>query len=170
MRLPNAIHGHACTTIGNDIYISGGIHGEAAESSRDFLRLELFAGDTWHKRASMSIARFGHQMVTVGDRIYSFLGMFEQYCDIERYDTTRDQWTRIRPLLNDRFCYGLSATADGRIMLFGGRKWHNGQEVVMSNVMEYDTETDTWRELCRMPGPLCGTKCVQLPILHTAET
>ncbi|KAL2085853.1 hypothetical protein ACEWY4_019173 [Coilia grayii] len=168
--LPHAIHGHACATIGNTAYISGGIHGEEVDSSRDVLRLDMFAGDAWEKCASMSIARFGHQMVAVGERIYSFLGMYEQFCDIERYDPSRDQWTRIRPLLNDRFCYGLAATADGRVLLFGGRKWHDGQEVVMANVMEYDTESDAWRELCRMPGPLCGTKCVQLPLLHTDET
>lgn len=168
--LPHAIHGHACAVLGNAVYISGGIHGEAVESSKDVLHLDTFEGQAWEKRAAMSIARFGHQMAAVGEQIYSFLGMYEQFCDIERYDPALNQWTRLRPLLNDRFCYGLAATANGRVLLFGGRKWHDGQEVVMSNVMEYDTENDTWRDLCRMPGPLCGTKCVQIPILDTAET
>ncbi|XP_076147320.1 kelch-like protein 34 [Alosa pseudoharengus] len=168
--LPHAVHGHACAVLDKSIYISGGIHGEAIESSRDVLHLDMLQGHVWAKRAAMSIARFGHQMATVGERIYSFLGMYEQFCDIERYDPELDQWTRLRPLLNDRFCYGLSVTSDGRVLLFGGRKWHDGQEVVMSNVMEYDTESDAWRELCRMPGPLCGTQCVHLAILDTPAT
>ncbi|XP_062377754.1 kelch-like protein 34 [Sardina pilchardus] len=168
--LPHAVHGQACAVLGRRVYISGGIHGEAVESSKDVLCLDVSEGRAWEKRAAMSVARFGHQMAAVGGRIYAFLGMYEQFCDIERYDPELDQWTRLRPLLNDRFCYGLSATPDGRVLLFGGRKWHDGQEVVMSNVMEYDTESDTWRELCRMPGPLCGTQCVQLPILDTPET
>ncbi|XP_028818900.1 LOW QUALITY PROTEIN: kelch-like protein 34 [Denticeps clupeoides] len=167
--LPHAVHGHACATLGQGVYISGGVHGDQTQSSKSVFYLDTIDGKGWESRASMTVARFGHQAVTVGQMIYSFLGMYEQFCEIERYDPTLDQWTRLKPLLNDRFCYGLAATTDGRVLLFGGRKWRDGQEVVTATVVEYDTASDTWREVCKMPAPLCGTQCVQLSILDPTE-
>uniref|UniRef100_A0A671QJE0 Kelch-like protein 34 n=1 Tax=Sinocyclocheilus anshuiensis TaxID=1608454 RepID=A0A671QJE0_9TELE len=113
--LPYSVHGHACATIGTGIYISGGIHVNSPESSKEVLFLNAFEGDAWQRRSNMSIARFGHQMAT--------------------------------PLLNDRFCYGLTTTGGRRVLMFGGKKWQEGQEVCTTNVLEYDTEYDAWREM-----------------------
>ncbi|XP_030626130.1 kelch-like protein 34 [Chanos chanos] len=168
--LPNAIHGHACATMGTGIYISGGRLGDQTENSKEMFYLNSFKGEAWEKQAPMSIARFGHQMATVGECIYSFLGMYEPFCDIERYDPKQNQWTRLRPLLNDRFCYGLIATGAGRVLMFGGRKWQDGQEVSTSNVLEYDPEYDNWRELCKLPTPLCDTHCVLMTVQDPTET
>ncbi|KAL0156593.1 hypothetical protein M9458_047839, partial [Cirrhinus mrigala] len=155
--LPHSVHGHACATIGTGIYISGGIHVNNPESSKELLFLNAIKGYAWQRRSNMSIARFGHQMAAVRGRIYTFLGMYEPFCDIERYSPEQDLWTRLKPLLNDRFCYGLTTTGGRRVLMFGGRKWQEGQEVCTTNVLEYDTEYDAWREVCKLPGPLCGT-------------
>uniref|UniRef100_A0A672PZQ0 Kelch like family member 34 n=1 Tax=Sinocyclocheilus grahami TaxID=75366 RepID=A0A672PZQ0_SINGR len=155
-----SVHGHACATIGTGIYISGGIHVNSPESSKEVLFLNAFEGDAWQRRSNMSIARFGHQMATVRGRIYTFLGMYEPFCDIERYSPEQDLWTRLKPLLNDRFCYGLTTTEGRRVLMFGGKKWQEGQEVCTTNVLEYDTEYDAWREVCKLPGPLCGIQCM----------
>ncbi|TRZ00024.1 hypothetical protein DNTS_033973 [Danionella cerebrum] len=167
--LPFAVHGHACATIGTGIYISGGIHINHPESSKEVLFLDVLEGGAWHRRCNMSIARFGHQMATVKDRVYTFLGMYEPFCDIERYSPELDLWTRLKPLLNDRFCYGLIATGGRRVLMFGGRKWQEGQEVCTTNVLEYDTEHDAWREVCKLPGPLCGTQCAIMTLQDPPE-
>uniref|UniRef100_A0A4W4HDT2 BTB domain-containing protein n=1 Tax=Electrophorus electricus TaxID=8005 RepID=A0A4W4HDT2_ELEEL len=120
--LPNAIHGQACATVGTGVYISGGIHGTQSESSKEVLFLNTSGPAAWKRRAAMSIARFGHQMATIKEYIYTFLGMYEPFCDIERYDPEQNQWTRLKPLLQDRFCYGLTVSPGGHVLLFGGRK------------------------------------------------
>ncbi|KTF91959.1 hypothetical protein cypCar_00001861 [Cyprinus carpio] len=164
------VHGHACATIGTGIYISGGIHVNSTESSKEVLFLNAFEGDAWQRRSNMSIARFGHQMATVRGRIYTFLGMYEPFCDIERYSPEQDLWSRLKPLLNDRFCYGLTTTEGRRVLMFGGRKWQEGQEVCTTNVLEYDTEYDAWREVCKLPGPLCGIQCAIMTLQDPPET
>ncbi|XP_016385553.1 kelch-like protein 34 [Sinocyclocheilus rhinocerous] len=168
--LPYSVHGHACANIGTGIYISGGIHVNSPESSKEVLFLNAFEGDAWQRRSNMSIARFGHQMATVRGRIYTFLGMYEAFCDIERYSPEQDLWTRLKPLLNDRFCYGLTTTGGRRVLMFGGRKWQEGQEVCTTNVLEYDTEYDAWREVCKLPGPLCGIQCAIMTLQDPPET
>ncbi|XP_036376759.1 kelch-like protein 34 [Megalops cyprinoides] len=166
--LPAAMHGQACAALGDHVYISGGIHGDRREASREVYRLDP-RGGRWEKRAAMSIARTGHQMAAVGGRLYSFLGVYEPFCDIERFDPALNEWTRLRPLLQDRFCYGLAALG-GRVLLFGGRKWRDAQEVATPTVLEYDPENDSWRELCKMPAPLSGTQCALMHVLDPEET
>ncbi|KAL6462702.1 hypothetical protein MHYP_G00291240 [Metynnis hypsauchen] len=168
--LPHPIHGQACATIGREIYISGGIHGSQAESSKEVLFLNSLDHAAWERRSAMSIARFGHQMATIKKQIYAFLGMYEPFCDIERYDPEHDQWTRLKPLLHDRFCYGLTVTGGGRVLMFGGRKWQDGQEVCTPDVLEYDPEYDSWKQVCKLPGPLCGTQCAVMAISEPTET
>ncbi len=140
------------------------------ESSKEVLFLNAVKGFAWQKRSNMSIARFGHQMATVRGRIYTFLGMYEPFCDIERYSPEQDLWTRLKPLLNDRFCYGLTATGGRRVLMFGGRKWQEGQEVCTTNVLEYDTEYDAWREVCKLPRPLCGIQCAIMTLQDPPDT
>uniref|UniRef100_A0A8B9KTY6 Kelch like family member 34 n=1 Tax=Astyanax mexicanus TaxID=7994 RepID=A0A8B9KTY6_ASTMX len=167
--LPHAVHGQACATINRGIYISGGIHSNQPESSKELLFLNTHDSDAWERRSAMSIARFGHQMATIKECIYAFLGMYEPFCDIERYDPAQDQWTRLKPLLHDRFCYGLTVTAGGRALMFGGRKWQDGQEVCTPDVLEYDPEYDSWKKVCKLPGPLCGTQCAVMTISELIE-
>ncbi|KAJ8413160.1 hypothetical protein AAFF_G00091560 [Aldrovandia affinis] len=169
--LPLCVHGQACATHGTAIYISGGMHGDQQESSKEVYVLE-FRGSQWEKRAPMSIARYGHQMATVRDRIYAFLGMHEPFCDIEQFDPAQNEWTRLRPLFHDRFCYGLvplPPTQGGKVLLIGGRKWHNAQEVATPNVLEYDVESDSWREVCKLPKPLSGAQCALMHIPDPTE-
>ncbi|KAI5610236.1 kelch-like protein 34, partial [Silurus asotus] len=162
--LPNAVHGQACATIGKGIYISGGIHGSQTESSKEVLFLNTCDNDVWVRRSAMSIARFGHQMAAIKEKLYAFLGMYEPFCDIESYDPKENQWTRLKPLLQDRFCYGLTVTPGGCVLMFGGRQWRDGQEVCIRDVLEYDPEYDSWRKVYKLPQPLCGAQCVQMSL------
>ncbi|KAG7280264.1 hypothetical protein CRUP_035391 [Coryphaenoides rupestris] len=131
--LPRPIHGHASAVLGNGVYVSGGIpgnpggntchvgngiHGNSVRAgggnqgdgggvvSREVLRWDPSSGGkTWERKASMSIARFGHHMAALHEHIYALLGMHEPFCDIERYDSPADQWTR-----SDRWRWARPAT------------------------------------------------------------
>lgn len=176
--LPIPVYGHASTVLDNEIYISGGVQGnhgsilgsnhsynpdDNRESSKDVLCWDL-KSRVWEKRASMSIARFGHRLASANGYIYSLLGMYEPFCDIERYDLESDNWTRLKPLLNGSFNYGMVVMPSGNLLVFGGRRWSDGQEVIVKSVLEYDTKKDHWREVCQLPRPLTGTECTLLPI------
>ncbi|XP_060950196.1 kelch-like protein 34 [Limanda limanda] len=176
--MPRPLYGHASTVLDGSIYVSGGLPGNQGtirgsnhgdnqddnrESSREVLYWDL-KGRVWEKRASMSIARFGHRLATAHGFIYALLGMYEPFCDIERYDSRSDHWTRLRPLLTGSFNYGMVSTPSGNLLVFGGRRWSDGQEVVVRSVLEYDTKTDSWREICQLPRPLTGTECTLLPL------
>ncbi|XP_053714930.1 kelch-like protein 34 [Synchiropus splendidus] len=171
--LPYHLHGHASTVLNDSIYLSGGLqghrtnvairHGEDGVSSKDLLQWNL-QSRAWDKRASMSIGRFGHRLVSVAGSIFALLGMYEPFCDIERYHSEADQWTRLRPLLNGSFSYGMVPTSAGSILVFGGRRWSEGQEVIVRSVLEYDPKKDQWKEICQLPRPLTGTECTLLPL------
>ncbi|KAF0028476.1 kelch-like protein 34 [Scophthalmus maximus] len=176
--MPRPLYGHASAELDNGIYVSGGLpgnrgtihgsnhgdnHDENRESSREVLYWDL-KSRVWEKRASMSIARFSHRLATAHGYIYALLGMYEPFCDIERYDSRSDHWTRLRPLLIGSFNYGMVTTPCGNLLVFGGRRWSDGQEVIVRSVLEYDTKKDHWREICQLPRPLTGTECTLLPL------
>lgn len=156
------IHGHACTVYEKTIYISGGKSAGQVNTSKDVYSYNV-REEQWKKKAAMAIARFGHQMATVKDSIFTFLGIYEPFCDIEKYDPVRDQWSRLKPLVFDRFCYGL-VVVEETVLLLGGKKWQDSREVPTQNVVGYDTENDCWEEICNLPLPLCGIQCATLQL------
>ncbi|XP_059182536.1 kelch-like protein 34 [Centropristis striata] len=173
--MPCPLYGHASAVLDSSIYVSGGLPGNQGgsnhvdnqddhrESSKEVLFWDL-KSRVWEKRAPMSIARFSHRLATAHGYIYALLGMYEPFCDIEQYDSQSDHWTRLRPLLIGSFNYGMVSTPSGNLLVFGGRRWSDGQEVVVRSVLEYDTKKDRWREICQLPRPLTGTECTLLPL------
>nr|XP_057915377.1 kelch-like protein 34 [Doryrhamphus excisus] len=169
--LPGPLHGHACAVLDHSIYVSGGLSSNSgvvmipgqSQSSKEVLRWDGM-GRAWKARAPMSIGRFSHRLATAHGYIYALLGMYEPFCDIERYDPRADHWTRLRPLLSATFNYGMAATPSGSLVVFGGTKWSNAREVVVTSVLEYDTKKDQWREIAQLPRPLTGTECTLLPM------
>lgn len=176
--MPHPVHGHASAVLDNNIFVSGGVPGNQGTNdggnnggnrggirdiSRECLSWNL-KDKAWENKAPMSIARFGHRLATAHGHIYALLGMYEPFCDIERYDLQSNHWTRLRPLLTGSFNYGMVSTTSGNLLLFGGRRWSDGQEVTVKNVLEYDTKKDLWREICQLPRPLTGTECTMLPL------
>ncbi|XP_067848828.1 kelch-like protein 34 [Heptranchias perlo] len=166
--LPHKVHGHASAVHNDTIYVSGGKYADQLDISKEMYSFHPLEAQ-WKRCPPMTIARFGHQMATVGDSIFSFVGMYEPFCDIEYYDPVQTQWQRLRPLLFDRSCYGL-AVMDANVYLIGGKKWHNAQEVAAQSAIVYDTTTDIWREVYKLPLPLCGTQCGVLQLMDLPET
>ncbi|XP_006835739.1 PREDICTED: kelch-like protein 34 [Chrysochloris asiatica] len=166
--LPRALHGHA-GVVGDRgiVYISGGKAGSGegvASSLRDVFA--LYPGKrAWNKKAPMSTARFGHHMAALRGAVFAFLGRYEPFSEIERYDPRADQWTRLRPLPFDRFCYGL-AVVEETALLLGGLKWRDSRQVPTRNVVGYDLDLDRWEDIdCALPWAWSGLQCavLQLP-------
>ncbi|KAM9172868.1 kelch-like protein 34 [Pangshura tecta] len=166
--LPCKMHGHASTVCKNTIYISGGKYTDQTNTSKDVFSLNSLEGQ-WRKQASMSIARFGHQMATIREAIFTFLGLYEPFSEIERYDPAPNQWTRLKPLVYDRFCYGL-AVVEETALLIGGKKWQDSHEVPTQDVVGYDIDNDCWEEICKLPFPWYGLQCAVLQLSELAET
>ncbi|KAM9577803.1 kelch-like protein 34 [Trichechus inunguis] len=166
--LPRALHGHA-GAVGDRsvVYISGGKAGRregGVSSLRDVYA--LCPGErVWSKKAPMGTARFGHHMAALSGAVFAFLGRYEPFSEIERYDPRADQWTRLRPLPYDRFCYGL-AVVEETALLLGGLKWRDSRQVPTCNVVGYDLDLDRWEDIgCALPWAWSGLQCavLQLP-------
>nr|DBA34138.1 TPA: hypothetical protein GDO54_001733 [Pyxicephalus adspersus] len=163
--LPCKMYGQANAVHNNIIYISGGKLDGQVNSTKD---VYSFNKEQWKKQASMTIARFGHQMATVKDTIFTFLGIYEPFSDIEKYDPFHNQWTRLRPMTFDRFCYGL-VVVEQTVLFLGGKKWQDSQEVATHNIVGYDAENDCWEEICSLAFPFCGLKCEVLQMSDVNE-
>ncbi|XP_040858009.1 kelch-like protein 34 [Ochotona curzoniae] len=170
--LPRALHGHA-GAVGERgvVYVSGGKAGRA-EGSTSSLR-DLYALDpgerVWSKRAPMGTARFGHHLAVLRGKVFAFLGQFEPFSEIERYDPDSDQWTRLRPLPYDRFCYGL-AVVEETALLLGGLKWRDSRQVPTCNVVGYDLDLDRWEDIgCPLPWAWSGLQCAVLQLAESAN-
>ncbi|KAM6151474.1 kelch-like protein 34 [Rhynchocyon petersi] len=170
--LPRALHGHA-GTVGDRgiVYISGGKAGRGeggASSLRDMFALSP-GEQAWSKRAPMGTARFGHHMAALRGAVFAFLGRYEPFSEIERYDPDADQWTRLRPLPYDRFCYGL-AVVEETVLLLGGLKWRDSRQVPTRNVVGYDLDLDRWEDIgCALPWAWSGLQCAVLQLPEGAD-
>lgn len=176
--MPCPLYGHASAVLNNNIYVSGGLQGsnivfggvysDNQQEHRENSSKELLFWDlksrVWEKRASMHVARFSHRLATANGHIYALLGMYEPFCDIERYNSNLDHWTLLRPLLTGSFNYGMVSIPSGNLLVFGGQRWSDGQELIVRSVMEYDTKKDRWREMCQLPSPLTGMECTLLAL------
>lgn len=170
--LPRAVHGHA-GAVGDHgvVYISGGKagRGEGGTSSlRDMYSLS--PGErVWSKRAPMGTARYGHYLAVLRGAVFAFLGRYEPFSEIERYDPSTDQWTRLRSLPYDRFCYGL-AVVEETVLLLGGLKWRDSRQVPTRNVVGYDLDLDRWEDIgCVLPWAWSGLRCAVLQLAEGAE-
>ncbi|KAM5221401.1 kelch-like protein 34 [Ctenodactylus gundi] len=170
--LPRALYGHAGAVGDHGVtYISGGKAGRGeggASSLRDLYALGP-GEQTWSRRAPMGTARFGHQLAMLRGAVFAFLGRYEPFSEIERYDPVVDQWTRLRPLPYDRFCYGL-AVVEETVLLVGGLKWRASRQVPTRNVVGYDIDLDRWEDInCALPWAWNGLQCAVLQLAEHVE-
>ncbi|KAM5128122.1 kelch-like protein 34 [Callospermophilus lateralis] len=171
-KLPRALHGHAGAVGDRDVvYISGGKAGRGeggASSLRDLYALGP-GEQIWSKKAPMGTARFGHQLAVLRGAVFAFLGRYEPFSEIERYDPGSDQWTRLRPLPYDRFCYGL-AVVEETVLLLGGLKWRDSRQVPTRNVVGYDLDLDRWEDIsCALPWAWSGLQCAVLQLTEGGD-
>ncbi|KAK2083053.1 Kelch-like protein 34 [Saguinus oedipus] len=170
--LPRALHGHA-GAVGDRgvVYISGGKAGRGEGGGSSLRDLYVLGPDeqAWSKRAPMGTARFGHHMAVLRGAVFAFLGRYEPFSEIERYDPGADQWTRLQPLPYDRFCYGL-AVVEETALLLGGLKWRDSRQVPTRNVVGYDLDLDRWEDIgCALPWAWSGLQCAVLQLAEGGD-
>ncbi|XP_002762756.3 kelch-like protein 34 [Callithrix jacchus] len=170
--LPRALHGHA-GAVGDRgvVYISGGKAGRGEGGGSSLRDLYVLGPDeqAWSKRAPMGTARFGHHMAVLRGAVFAFLGRYEPFSEIERYDPGADQWTRLQPLPYDRFCYGL-AVVEETALLLGGLKWRDSRQVPTRNVVGYDLDLDRWEDIgCALPWAWSGLQCAVLQLAEGVD-
>lgn len=141
------------------IYVSGG-NGEG----RNFDTVQMFNIDegNWSYVASMTLARSGHGVVSLGGYLYAigganYDGGHTIFKSVEKYDPKTDTWTTVADMNQARFGHG-AASHDGKIYVFGGYSEElNFVHGILDSIEVYDPAFDKWTLLdSKMPGVLSG--------------
>ncbi|MHC4175068.1 MAG: kelch repeat-containing protein [Planctomycetota bacterium] len=143
------------SAVDGKIYAIGGRrnNGDSASSA-----VEQYdpATDTWTTKAPMPTARQWLSTSAVNGKIYAFGGSPRTYqtalSTVEEYDPATDTWTEKAPMPTTRLTHSTSVV-DGKIYVIGGahRPGVWTEELVTSDVEEYDPATDTWTTKAPMP-------------------
>ncbi len=154
--LPKEIGSGAGARVGNKIHFFGGLLADRQTDVEDHWVLDLENVNAgWVAAAPMPNPRNHHSGIAVNDIIYAIGGQTGH--DIEKedtqlvhaYDTTTDTWTRLADLTRPRSHFKAATTVhNGKIIIVGGID--NGP--IVSDITEYDPQTNAWKELCKLPG------------------
>uniref|UniRef100_A0A8D2NK00 Kelch like family member 34 n=1 Tax=Zonotrichia albicollis TaxID=44394 RepID=A0A8D2NK00_ZONAL len=166
----------SCCVLGKDIFAIGG-RGEDG-SLHSSVEVYDISRDRWTKARELPCRIHGHASAVCKDTIYISGGKYSapastsndvySLSSLEGYDPDQNQWTRLKPLIYDRFSYGL-AVVEETALLIGGKKWQNSLEVSTQDVVGYDIDNDGWEEICKAPLPWCGLQCAVLQLSEVAE-
>ncbi|TDH09036.1 hypothetical protein EPR50_G00082530 [Perca flavescens] len=129
--LPRSTYAHAGTVYKGVVCISGGHDSQIGPYRRDFLSYNSCPDcDVWVEQQPMSVARGWHCMASLNHLIYAIGGSDDNADTTERFDIlevesfnpSSSQWTRVSPLLLPNSEAGLSVWKD-RIFVLGGYSW-----------------------------------------------
>ncbi|TNE40564.1 MAG: hypothetical protein EP347_03460 [Alphaproteobacteria bacterium] len=155
------------TAAGAFVYVSGGLAGSdrSARLSRD-----LWVYDTgrraWVEKAPMPLARRGHALQSVGEKVYALGGGGEDPGKVMVYNIAQDSWAVTGDALGvPRSAF--AAVSVGRdIYVFGGLDLNGNPS---ARVDKFNTETGRWSRLSDMPIARSGLKAAYLDgRLHVA--
>jgi len=136
----------SCTLHGV-VYVAGG-YGFSHQYSR-LSTAEKYdkSTNTWHKIASMNIARSGVGVVALGNKIYAIGGYDGKthLNSVEEYNPDSNKWKVLSPMVTPRCAHGCIAL-NGYIYVFGG---FNGK--FLDSVERYDPYIKSWETMTPMP-------------------
>jgi len=155
--------GHVAVTINEKIYVVGGEQFGGALTNNQVYDP---ATDTWEELAPMPSARehlaaaaLDGKMYVVGGRRREG-GFLNNVRTVEVYDPATDTWDE-SPANLPITSGGLAvASLHGRLYAFGGEFFEDGDSGVYDLSVEYNPETNTWRNLAPMPLPRHGIGAV----------
>ncbi|XP_067824715.1 kelch-like protein 26 isoform X2 [Heptranchias perlo] len=163
--------GHAGTSNGGKLYISGGY----GITSEDKKALHCYSPETdlWQFKTPMNEPRVLHTMVSANGRIYALGGRMDHvdHCfdvlAVEYYMPETDQWTSVSPMRTGQSEAGC-CVLERKIYVVGGYNWHLNN--VTSIVQVYNIGTDEWERDLHFPESFAGIACtpVVLP-QHSAQ-
>ena len=113
--LPLKLHSHEIVTIGDNIYLTGGINDEGIASSKAFLGKTNSDGDdiVWRPLPPMLHKREGHFSFALQTKLYIAGGGGQGGNTCEFYDPETDKWTLMPHKLSCDKLTGPCATSDG---------------------------------------------------------
>ncbi len=185
--LPVACEKIAATVISSSvattIYVAGGVTQDGKESPY-FHSLTIPHNATEQQRTQLAWeplptwpgpSRFGAALVTQhngsGEKVYLFGGKGgENYLnDAYRYDPAKGEWTAVASLPRPALLAPAIRVGQSHIFLFGGSDGHDvdrWQELrddyhFVSDVLAYETITDTWTSAGTMPTGVATTTAVE---------
>ncbi|XP_067872050.1 kelch-like protein 26 [Heterodontus francisci] len=155
--------GHAGTSDGSKLYISGG-YGITIEDKKS-LHCYTPESDLWEFKAPMNEPRVLHSMVGANGRIYAIGGRMDHvdHCfdvlAVEYYIPETDQWTSVSPMRTGQSEAGC-CVLQRKIYVVGGYNWHLNN--VTSIVQVYNIGTDEWERDLHFPESFAGIACAPL--------
>lgn len=128
--------------------------------------------DTWTTKSPMPTARHHLQTAVVDGKLYALGGRIlgdgipsedidearSNFNRNEMYDPKTDSWTVLQPMLTKRSGFTATASADGKIYVFGGQGPNHED---LGTVEKYDPLTDKWTLDSPMPTPRFGLESVR---------
>lgn len=156
--LPTPRGAAAAVTIGDRIYVAGGVADEESKTT-----LEAYDLDTgrWERLAPMPSARNHVGGAALDGRLYVLGGRRESQIsvsDFERYDPARDAWERLPGPPEPTAGFGFEA-ANGRLVAAGGENLR--YRVLTGRTWAFDPGPREWEALPSMDTPMHGQAMVE---------
>jgi N-acetylneuraminic acid mutarotase len=131
------------------VYVAGGT--TAAGNTRAVWALDT-RGGTWSALAPLPAARFNHDAVALGGRVYVLGGLADggrERRDVFVYDPRADRWSSVTPLPGPAHAFAAVAFR-GELWVLGGR----AGEHVSSDVWVLEPASGRWRAGPALPEPM----------------
>jgi len=144
---PNARYYHAMCSVGNKIYMYGGVRSDGVYLNDLYSYDPL--GDTWVQLADGPGVRFFHTMTAIDDKLYIFGGapyIGEYYNELHVYDISNNTWSQIVAAgPSKRYGHGSAAIGDD-LYIYGGYSgtYHN-------TLWKFNTVSNTWTQIGEGP-------------------
>jgi N-acetylneuraminic acid mutarotase len=166
--LPAARGSGGAARVGRTLHFFGGVSADRNTDQANHWTLNLDNPTGWTSAAPMSRPRNHFAALAVDGLIYIVGGQQRHDTNpvdlnwLDVYDPTTQTWAARANLARPRSHFeGAALIVNGRIIIMGGRANTQGAASI-SNVSEYNPQTNAWTELAPLPTPLLGPAAAYL--------
>ena len=153
--IPTARKSHSATSIGDDIYVCGGLDSNGSGLS-DFWKYNTTTG-IWSQVAEHPGACAGHGAFYHNGSLYAFGGYEPEYFsyrnDIWCYSSVTNSWDYVNAggtLPSERAFFAATQDPAGSFFVFGGQD--NSETIALSDNYKFDVNTSTWTQIADGPA------------------
>jgi N-acetylneuraminic acid mutarotase len=151
--LPVGLGAAVAQSIGDDLYVAGGLDGEQSHAELWVMRA---GSNVWSPAAAMSSARHGAASAVLDGRLFVFGGTREGGAALalaEVYDPRSNEWTALAPLPAP-VSFATATAARGRAVVLAGEA--GAATGSTAPAWSYDVDADTWSILPPAPRARSG--------------
>ncbi len=156
--LPSVAAGGALTLNANKLHFFGGLEADRQTNTGNHYVLDLANSNVgWSTAAPLPNPRNHLSGVSIEGIIYAIGGQFghdgfvQDTKLLHAYDAATNQWTPLADLPFERSHFEPGTSVyNGKIIIVGGRQVNQ----FFDEVTQYDPQTNTWTEICKMPEKL----------------